>query len=168
MAPFHNGCKNLLLLWVGGWRHPGPVQSLQPRPGRVQPEGSVVRGHRAWRLRLLGEGICASCPGCWCWAGVWQAGRELPRPLVARACLRCCPVVHKTLDGLGRPFGVLEPFSGSQALQTVVMSTQLVSTSLSGFLCLRRRVASSTSSGEHSAAAKKLEMVRAALADTMW
>ena len=101
---------------LGGWRHPGPVQSLQPRPGRVQPEGSIVRGHRAWRLRLLGEGICASCPGCWCWAGVWQAGRELPRPLVARACLRCCPVVHKTLDGLGRPFGVLEPFSGSQAL----------------------------------------------------
>ena len=75
--------------------------------------------------------------------------------------------MHKTLDGLGRPFGVLEPFSGSQALQTVVMSTQLVSTSLSGFVPAST-CASSTSSGEHSAAAKKLEMVRAALADTMW
>ena len=116
VAPLHNGCKNLLLLLVGGWCQPGQVQSLQPRSGRVQPEGSVVHGHRAWRLRLLGEWICASCPGCWCWAGVWQAGRELPRPLVVGACLRCCPVVHKTLDGLGRPFRVLVPFSGSQAL----------------------------------------------------
>ena len=55
VAPLHNGCKNLLLLLVGGWCQPGLVQSLQPRPGRVQPEGSVVHGHRAWRLRLLGE-----------------------------------------------------------------------------------------------------------------
>ena len=166
MAPFHHGCKNLLLLWVGGWRHPGPVQSLQPRPGRVQPEGPVVRGHRAWRLRLLGEGICASCPGCWCWAGVWQAGRELPRPLVARACRRCCPVVHKTLDGLGRPFGVLEPFSGSQALHGRHVNPACVDfpVRLPGFVdgCFLDVL------GEHSAAAKKLEMARAAFADTMW
>ena len=108
--------KNLLLLLVGGRCQPGQVQSLQPRSGRVQPEGSVVHGHRAWRLRLLGEWICASCPGCGRWAGVWQTGRKLPRPLAVGAGLRGCPIVHKTLDSLGRPFRVLEPFSSSQAL----------------------------------------------------
>ena len=89
VAPFHNGCKNLFLLLVGGWCQPRLVQSLQPRPGRVQPKrfrsswppGVAVAfvGRRDLcqlpRLLVLGRGLAgrsrtAAALGCWCLSAV--------------------------------------------------------------------------------------------------
>ena len=51
-------------------------------------------------------------------------------------CLVGCPILHEALDGLGRPFRVLKPFSGCEALHRGHVHPACVHFSARHFVCI--------------------------------